>query len=650
MATPLIPRRVLFGNPDKASPTLSPDGLHIAFLAPVKGILNVWVGPASDPGAAEPVTQDAGRGIRLYFWAFTNDHLIYLQDKGGDENWRVYTVGLESREVIDLTPLENVQAQIVGISSDQPDEIIVGLNDRNPQYHDLYRVNVRTGQRELLHHNDRFAEFLVDHDYQVRFGTVMTPDGGSEVFETDGQGGWTTFMRVGNEDALTTGPTGFDRSGKTLYLIDSRFRNTAAMTSVDLDTGAKTVLAESDLADASDAMVHPTTRHIEAVAFTHERKEWQVMAESVAGDLNFLKSEEDGDVEVVSRTLNDDMWIVAYRLDDGPVKYHLYRRSTRRLEYLFSNNAELETAPLVKMQPVIIESRDGLDLVSYYTLPAESLGKNPLYPTRPLPTVLLVHGGPWARADWGYDPHSQWLADRGYAALVVNFRGSTGLGKNFINAGNLEWGRKMHDDLLDAVNWAIDAGISDPQKIAVMGGSYGGYAALAGLTFTPDVFACAVDIVGPSNLLTLLESFPPYWQPMIELFTSRVGDHRTTEGRALLQERSPLSYVDRIQRPLLIGQGANDPRVTEAESAQIVQAMGERDIPVTYVLYPDEGHGFARPENRLSFYAIAEAFLAQHLGGRFEEIGNDLEGSSVSVKEGISEVSGLAEALSKHEA
>ena len=649
MATPLIPRRVLFGNPDKASPTLSPDGLHIAFLAPVEGVLNVWVGPASDPGAAEPVTQDAGRGIRLYFWAFTNNHLIYLQDKGGDENWRVYTVGLESREIIDLTPLENVQAQIVGISSDHPDEIIVGLNDRNPQYHDLYSANVRTGQRELLHHNDRFAEFLVDHDYQVRFGTLMTPDGGSEVFEPDGQGGWATFMRVGNEDALTTGPTGFDRSGKTLYLIDSRFRNTAAMTSVDMDTGAKTVLAESDLADASDAMVHPATRNIEAVAFTHERKEWQVLAESVAGDLKFLKSEEDGDVEVVSRTLKDDMWIVAYRLDDGPVKYHLYRRSTRRLEYLFSNNAELETAPLAKMQPVIIKSRDGLNLVSYYTLPAESLGKNPLYPTQPLPTVLLVHGGPWARADWGYDPHSQWLADRGYAALVVNFRGSTGLGKNFINAGNLEWGRKMHDDLLDAVNWAIDAGISDPQKIAVMGGSYGGYAALAGLTFTPDVFACAVDIVGPSNLLTLLESFPPYWQPMIELFTSRVGDHRTSGGRALLQERSPLSYVDRIQRPLLIGQGANDPRVTEAESAQIVQAMGERDIPVTYVLYPDEGHGFARPENRLSFYAIAEAFLAQHLGGRFEEIGDDLEGSSVSVKEGIDEVSGLAEALSKHE-
>ena len=645
---PLIPRKVLFGNPDKASPRLSPDGLHIAFLAPVEGVLNVWVGPASDPVAAEPLTRDSGRGIRLYFWAFTNRHVIYLQDKEGDENWRVYAVELESREVLDLTPLENVQAQIVGISSDHPDEIVVGLNDRNPQYHDLYRIDVYTGKRTLLQHNDRFAEFRIDDDYRVRFGTVMTPDGGSEVFEADGQGGWDTFMQVGMEDALTTAPVGFDKSGSTLHLIDSRRRNTAAMASIDLDTGIETVIAESELADVSDAMVHPVTNAIEAVAFTHQRKEWHVLAESVSEDLNFLKSKEDGDVEVVSRTLKDDTWIVAYMLDDGPVKYHLYHRSSRQLEYLFSNNAELETVPLAKMQPVTIKSRDGLDLVSYYTLPAESQGNDPRYPTHPLPTVLLVHGGPWARADWGYDPHSQWLANRGYAALVVNFRGSTGLGKNFINAGNMEWGRKMHDDLLDAVNWAIDSGIADPEKIAVMGGSYGGYAALASLTMTPDVFACAVDIVGPSNLITLLESFPPYWQPMIELFTSRVGDHRTPEGRALLQERSPLSYVDRIRKPLLIGQGANDPRVKEAESAQIVQAMGERSIPVTYVLYPDEGHGFARPENRLSFYAIAEAFLAQHLGGRYEQIGDDLERSSVSVKQGIHEVSGLAEALTKH--
>lgn len=637
----------MFGNPDKASPRLSPDGQHIAFLAAVDDVLNLWVGPASDPGAAQPVTRDSGRGIRSYFWAFTSLHLIYIQDKDGDENWRVYAVELDSREVRDLTPLENVQAQIAAVSCNHPDEIVVGLNDRNPQFHDLYRMNVHTGKRELLQHNDRFAAILVDDDYQVRFGTVMTPDGGNEVFEADGRGGWTSFMKVGNEDALTTGLTGFDQSGQTLYLMDSRGRNTAAMASIDLESGVKTVVAENDLADANDAMVHPVTKKIEAVAFTRKRRQWQIVAESVRENMEFLSVRGEGDVEVVSRTQEDGLWIVAYLLDDSPTRYHLYNRSMRQLEYLFSNNAALETASLTKLQPVIIKARDGLDLVSYYSLPTESQGQDSLYPAQPLPTVLLVHGGPWARADWGYDPHCQWLSNRGYAALVVNFRGSTGLGKEFINAGNLEWGGRMHDDLLDSVNWAVDMGIADPKRVALMGGSYGGYAALAGLTMTPDVFACAVDLVGPSDLITLLESFPPYWQPMIDLFTSRVGDHRTDEGRALLQERSPLSYVERIRRPLLIGHGANDPRVKEAESTQIVQAMTDRGIPVTYVLYSDEGHGFARPENRLSFYAIAEAFLAKHLGGRYEEMGDAFDGSSASVEQGAEEVPGLSEAITK---
>ena len=638
----------MFGNPDRASPRLSPDGKHIAFLAAVEGVLNLWVGPTSNPETAEPVTRDAGRGIRVYYWAYTNRHIIYLQDKGGDENWRAFVVEIESGEVRDLTPVEGVQAQVVAISPDHPTEMIVGLNDRQSEYHDLYKINIHTGERELLQQNDHFAGFLVDDDFRVRFGSVMTSDGGSEVFERDGSGGWTSFMKVGGEDALTTTPIGFDQSGRKLHLVDSRGRNTAAVARIDLDTGVKTVLAENQLADASDAMVHPDTNEIEAVAFTYERREWEIIDESIAGDMELLGAREEGDVEVVSRTLKDDLWIVAYQSDDSPTRYHLYNRSAGQIEYLFSNNTELEAAPLTKLHPVAIKSRDGLDLVSYYSLPPGSQGQDPRYPAQPLPTVLLVHGGPWARAEWGYDPHCQWLANRGYAALAVNFRGSTGFGKEFINAGNMEWGRKMHHDIVDAVNWAIDVGIADPDKIAVMGGSYGGYAALASLTMTPDLFACAVDIVGPSNLITLLESFPPYWQPMIELFTSRVGDHRTAEGRALLQERSPLSYVDRIRKPLLIGQGANDPRVKEAESGQIVEAMNARDIPVTYILYPDEGHGFARPENRLSFYAVAEAFLAQHLGGRFEGMGDDFEGSSLLVKQGADEVPGLSEAIAKH--
>jgi dipeptidyl aminopeptidase/acylaminoacyl peptidase len=368
----------------------------------------------------------------------------------------------------------------------------------------------------------------------------------------------------------------------------------------------------------------------------------------VADDLAYLKAAHPGDVEVVSRTLDDSTWVVAYIQDDGPVRYYLYRREAdpgEALRFLFVNQPALTGQPLVAMHPVVIESRDGLSLVSYLTLPRGSDPDGDLTPDEPLPMVLYVHGGPWARSSWGYDSLHQWLANRGYAVLDVNFRGSTGFGKTFLNAGNKEWAAKMHDDLIDAVNWAVDRGVADRDRVAIYGGSYGGYAALVGLTFTPETFACAVDIVGPSNLITLLNSIPPYWEPMIELFTTRVGDHRTEEGQAFLRSRSPLTYVHEIERPLLIGQGANDPRVKQAESDQIVQAMQEKDIPVTYVLYPDEGHGFARPENRLSFYAVTEGFLQQSLGGRREPVGDDFRGSTIKVPTGSEYVPGLTEAL-----
>jgi dipeptidyl aminopeptidase/acylaminoacyl peptidase len=642
---PLIPRQVLLGNPDKASPRLSPDGVMLAYLAPVEGVLNVWVGPADQPLAARPLTRDRDRGIRIYFWAYTSRHVIYLQDKGGDENWRVYSVEVESGDTLDLTPLDNVHAQIQAVSPDIPAEIMVGLNDRDPQLHDLYRVDISTGERALVQKNECFSGFLTDDEYNIRFALRLTPDGGSETLAPDGKNGWDLFMKVEMEDLLTTSVTGFDKSGRVLYLTDSRGRDTAAMAAIDLDTAEESILAEDPKADVSDVMVHPETREIEAVAFTHQRKEWQVLSSSVATDLEYLRTVAGGDIEVVDRTLDDSRWIVAYLMDDGPVRYYIYDRAQQKSDFLFTNKKSLEGLPLAKMHPVIVKSRDGLDLVCYYTLPAGNEGGSDARPPRPLPLVILVHGGPWARDNWGYDPQHQLLANRGYAVLSVNFRGSTGLGKRFTNAGNLEWGRRMHYDLIDALEWAVGSGIADPDKVAIMGGSYGGYATLIGLTQTPETFACGVDIVGPSSLLTLLQSFPPYWQPQVELFASRVGDHRTEEGRALLQERSPLSYVDRIKRPLLIGQGANDPRVKVAESDQIVRAMKDKSIPVTYVLYTDEGHGFARPENRMSFYAIAEAFLATHLGGRFEPIGKDFQGSSISVPTGASHVPDLLEAL-----
>jgi dipeptidyl aminopeptidase/acylaminoacyl peptidase len=436
---------------------------------------------------------------------------------------------------------------------------------------------------------------------------------------------------------------GFDKTGGILYMIDSRNRNTAALIALDLASGTQTVLAEDPQADISDAMIHPTEKRVQAAAATYERKQWQILDVTLTHDLAYLWTLSTGEMEVISRTTDDTTWIVAYLIDAGPVRYYRYDRTNRQAQFLFTNRQALEGLPLAKMHATVIPARDGLELVSYYTLPVGS--EDDARPQAPLPMVLLVHGGPWARDTWGYDPWHQWLANRGYAVLSVNFRGSTGLGKAFINAANHEWGAKMHDDLLDAVDWAVQMGIADPARIAIMGGSYGGYATLVGLTLTPTTFACGVDIVGPSNLVTLIESIPPYWQPQIELFATRLGDHRTEAGKAFLTERSPLSYVGRIQRPLLIGQGANDPRVKQPESDQIVQAMQAKGIPVTYVLYPDEGHGFARPENARAFNAIAEAFLATCLGGRYEPIGRDVAAASLTVPVGAEHVTGLTEAL-----
>jgi dipeptidyl aminopeptidase/acylaminoacyl peptidase len=669
-ATPLIPREILFGNPDRAALRISPDGGRIAFLAPVNGVLNVWVGPADRPEAAHPVTRDTGRGIQTYFWAYTSRHIVYLQDDGGDENWKVHVVDLATDTDRDLTPFDTIPgpdgrpillpsgkpmrpaAQIENVSHHFPDTILVGLNTRDPRYHDLYRLHIETGALALVQRNPDFAGFVTDDDYRVRLATRVTADGGTELFKAagtpsgpDGIQEWTPYQTVSMEDALTTYPLGFDRSGRLLYMKESRGRDTAAVTAVDTDTGSVRVLAADPRADASGVLAHPTEGTIQAVAFNYARTEWTVLDPAVQADLEFLKTVAPGDILVTSRTLDDRIWTVAFLLDNGPARSYLYERAARRATFVFTNRKAMEGLPLARMHPVVIRSRDGLNLVSYLTLPREADPEGQGRPRHAVPLVLSVHGGPWARDSWGLDPEHQWLANRGYAVLSVNFRGSTGFGKQFVNAGNTEWAGKMHDDLLDAVEWAVREGIALRDRICIMGGSYGGYAALVGLTFTPTAFACGVDIVGPSNLITLLNTIPPYWEPGIAQFTQRVGDHRTEDGRAFLASRSPLSVVDRIQRPLLIGQGANDPRVKQSESDQIVSAMRKKGIPVTYVLYPDEGHGFVRPENRLSFNAVVEAFLSQHLGGRFQPVGDDFRGSTITVPSGADAVPGLTAAL-----
>ncbi len=643
---PLIPREVLFGNPERAGLTVSPDGKQLAWRAPVDGVMNVWVAPVGDLKAARAVTQDKSRGVRIYFWAYSSQHIVYLQDRGGDENWRIYVVDLKSGEEKDLTPLDKVQARIEQVSPKFPDEILVALNDRVPQLHDIYRVNLKSGERKLVQQNEGFVGFTTDDDYKVRLAARYLPDGGLEMLKA-GESGFVPFAQVPAADSLTTNALGFDKSGQVLYMLDSRDRDTAALTKVDLASGKSELVFADSKADVANVLVHPTEKTLQAVSSSYLREEWKVLDPAIEGDFAALAKAARGDFEITGRSLDDKVWTVAYVQDAGPVTYYLYDRPSRKATYLFTGRPALEGKALMPMHPRAIKARDGLELVSYLTLPAGSDPDGDGKPAMASPMVLFVHGGPWARDEWGYNPYHQWLANRGYAVLSVNFRGSTGFGKKFLNAGNREWAAKMHDDLIDAVDWAVAQKIADPTKVAIMGGSYGGYATLVGLTFTPEKFAAGVDIVGPSNLVTLLESIPPYWAPILAVFEQRMGEMKTDEGKKFLHSRSPLFKAGEIKRPLLIGQGANDPRVKQAESDQIVKALEAKKIPVTYVLFPDEGHGFARPENNKAFNAVAEAFLAQHLGGRYEPIGQDFTGSSISVPAGAAGVPGVAAALPK---
>ena len=641
---PLISRDVLFGNPDRSNAQLSHDGKYISYLAAVDGVLNVWVGPAKKPQEAQPVTKDTYRGIRSYFWAYTHQHIVYVQDKGGDENWRAYAVDVKSGKEVDLTPYEGVQAQIQGLSPNSPGEILVGLNDRDPRFHDSYRIDLNTGKRTLVEQNPGFAGYMADNDLRLRLAFAIERDGSMSI-KRNGEEGWEDFLSIGAQDNLSVQPVGIDESGETLYLFDPRGRNTSALKAIHLKTGEEKILATHDKADMSGVMMHPVTNQVQAASAEYTRREWQILDSSLQKDLDKLAAIDEGDFFVTSRTQDDKVWMVATVSDAGPVRYYRYDRKAGKATFLFSNRKALEGLELARMHPLVIPSRDGLDLVSYLSLPPWMDRDGDGKPSEPMPMVLLVHGGPWARDNWGYNSRHQWLANRGYAVLSVNYRGSSGLGKEFLNAANLEWSGKMHDDLIDAVDWAVEHGIADKDKVAIAGGSYGGYATLVGLTFTPDIFACGVDIVGPSNLITLIENAPPYWRPILPLIANRIGDISTVEGRRALRAVSPLTHVEEIKKPLLIGQGANDPRVPQAESDQIVEAMLRKEIPVTYVLYPDEGHGFRRPENNNSFNAVTEAFLAQHLGGRAEEIGDDFQGSTIEVPTGAEHVPGLQEKL-----
>ncbi|MFI4999003.1 MAG: S9 family peptidase [Reyranellales bacterium] len=631
-APELIPRRLLFAAPERSRVTISPDGSKIAFLAPLDGVQNVWLASLADPATARPLTKITDRDVwyQLY-WPYDNRHVVFFREQGGDENWQAHRVDIATGDIRILTPGPGVRSYVQQTSARFPGELLIAHNARDKRYFDVHRVNVATGDSTLLQQNNGFAELFTDPQFHVRYGIRFRSDGGFDVLNMDGS----PFRRIEAEDAYTTEMIELADDGRTLYWLDSKNRDRAAIVAQDLSSGRFRVLSKDIYADYGQPVLDPVKRVPIAAPAIYGRRRWQVLDSAAVPDLDQIMASGEGELGWFGMSNDRGQWIAYTEPVGKPGRYLHYERASGKVRRLFSSRPALESAPLVPMEPIIISARDGLKLVCYLSRPRDAV------PDRPGPTVLLVHGGPWYRDYPDFNTTHQWLANRGYNVLSVNYRSSTGFGKSFVNAGDREWARKIHNDLIDAVEWAIDERIADPARVGIYGASYGGYSALVGATFTPTTFACAVDLFGISNLVTFANAIPPYWKSWAPVMKVRMGDYTTEEGRKFLASRSPLTYVDRIVRPLLIGQGGNDVRVTVAESEQIVAAMQKRNIPVTYVYYNDEGHGFRRVENRASFTAVVEAFLAQHLGGRCEPVGEDFKGSSIEFKAGRELISGL---------
>jgi dipeptidyl aminopeptidase/acylaminoacyl peptidase len=580
-------RAIFFGNPDRTRVRISPDGTKIAYLANENGVLNVVVAKSDDPTQTTVVTHVTKRNVHSYEWSMDSKTIVYAVDENGDENWWLRAASADGKNDRALVGQDGVRVVIEHVSPKRPGEIVVGVN------RDLYVLDLASGNKTLLKKNDGFERFVVDDDFRVRFALLARQDGGVDVEEPNGAA-WKTFTTIPMEDRVATKLVGFDKNETTLDMLDSRGRDTAAVVTLDLKTKKSTVLLDDGAADVEFLLVQPTDKTIQAAEANYDRTRWHVVDRSIQPDFDFLRTVDHGDLAITSRSLDDKRWLVAYATE-GPTRYYVFDRTKQAATFLFTSNDALGTVALATMTPLTIRSRDGLDLPSYVTLP---LAKT----KTPPPLVVLVQSR--VRASWGYSATTQWLASRGYAVLQVNQRGSPGFGKRFENAGNLEWGGKMHDDVLDAVKWVTDQKWADPSRVAIYGAGYGGYEALVGLAFTPNAFACAVDVEGPSNLLTYVASAPE--------LAKRIGDPRTEDGKKLLWSRSPLSRASSIRAPLLVGRGKNDP-----DTERLVSEVAKNGVVVKELVYPDEDHGAWRPEDRESFAAAAEIFLAQCLGGSY---------------------------------
>ncbi|HJT65468.1 MAG TPA: alpha/beta fold hydrolase [Pyrinomonadaceae bacterium] len=641
-APPLIDRELFFGDPEISGAQISPDGAYIAFIKPFKGTRNVWVKRTADPfTSAKPITADTARPIPAYFWSRDGKYILYVQDKAGDENYNVYTVnpadnpgaGQEVPAARNLTEVKGVRAFIYSVPRSEPDAIYVGLNDRDPAWHDLYKVKISTGERSLVRKNtDRVTGWIFDLKDQLRLASRSAENGDTEILRVDANG----LTKVYSCNVFEScGPVRYHKDGERTYFVTNKGANVdlVRLELFNPATGKEEVVESDPLkrVDFGNASFSEVTDELISTSYEDERERIYWKDKNFEADYKLLQKQLPGkEIGFGSATKDEKLWIVSAYSDADPGATYLFDRGTKKLTLQYRIREKLNRDYLAPMTAVKYPSSDGLEVPAYLTLPKGVAAKN-------LPVILFPHGGPWGRDNWGYNPFAQFLANRGYAVLQPNFRGSTGYGKKFLDAGNKEWGQKMQDDVTWGVKYLIAQGIADPKRVGIMGGSYGGYATLAGVTFTPDTYAAAVSIVGPSNLITLLDSIPPYWEPIRKLFYERMGDPNTPEGKAQLERQSPLNSAAKIKTPLLVVQGANDPRVNKRESDQIVVALRDRGFPVEYLVAPDEGHGFQRPVNNMAMFAASEKFLAKYLGGRYQEtmtpeVAQRLKDISVDVK------------------
>jgi len=616
----LIPRKILFGSSGKMRVKISPDGNKLSYLAPVNKILNIWVKTIGSNDDMV-ITDDKQRSIRFYCWAQNNEDIIYLQDEKGKENWNIYKVSLKTGEITNLTPYENIQTGIINTDKRFPDEILIQMNKENPVAKDVYRLNLKSGQLRMAAKNPGHIKWWVkDGNLNVSAGVGPSPDGLDELIIRKGENEWERIDSWGYEDSFSTSAICVTGDGRYIYLIDSRNTNTGRLVKINIQTGEHEILFHDPLYDldgwvdffrnSDSILINSDTYEIEAITCHREKKEWVILDKILKDDFEAIGKLSKGEFHVISRDSLNNKWIICFDSDNESHKYFIFDRTGKKGEFLFYSRPELNEYTFSKMETMSFTSRDGLEINGYISYPPGDNRKN-------LPLVLYVHGGPWARDIWGFNPVTQWMISRGYVCLQINFRGSKGFGKDFLNAGDREWGGKMHDDLVDGVNRVVELGIADPKKIAIYGGSYGGYAALAGATFTPDLFCCAVASFAISNLITYIKSIPPQWEVFRNELIKRIGDPDKEED--FLKSRSPLFSVDKIKIPVMILQGANDPRIKKLEAEQIVEAMKQKGLPYECVIFSDEGHGLAGAENKNVFFGKIEKFFAKHLGGSYEK-------------------------------